>query len=350
MSGAAMIPTLWHDWTAAAERLDRRFKGLYRRDGFDYQQPLQLQQRVPQRLQRPYATPVSYTDWGPRDAPLLVCCGGVANSAMRFSFLAADLCQPGARPWRVVSMDWLGRGLSGWLADEREYTRATYVEQLRQLIAHLGGGPVALLGSSLGGSVAMELAAQAPQLVSRLILNDVGPHMARERRRQRADTLARFYVFRSPEDITRRVGASHKNDGPVPEDVRLFLAWHQTRWSEENAGRVYRMDPRALLAYREDAQRSLNQWAAYRQLQCPLLLLHGMASDALSPATIDRMRRLRPLSVAHIPHTGHTPVLNDRNQTHAIQRWLDQAAPEATELSIPLAPPRTRWDTEARAA
>jgi pimeloyl-ACP methyl ester carboxylesterase len=333
---------LWRRYDEAAARLSARFAGLYQWRRCDHVQPLALQDAVPARLRRTYATPMAWTEWGPRDAPLLVCLGGVANTAMRFSFLAADL----APRFRVACLDWLGRGHSGWLADEREYGLPTYVEQLRQWLLHLGVGdhrPVALLGSSMGGSVALALIARHPGWVSRLVLNDIGPFLARARRTRRAQTLARFHVFRSPDDIVRRIGAAQKNDGPVSDDIRLFLAHHQTRWSEENAGRIYRHDPRALMAYRREAGRSLDQWAEWEHVRCPVLLLHGMESDALSARTIARMRPGHDLSVAHIPRTGHTPMLSDRHQTHAIGAWLAGEGPDATEFSLPLAPERLRW-------
>jgi pimeloyl-ACP methyl ester carboxylesterase len=333
----------WQAWTLAAQALDQRFAGYYRLGSFDYQQPLTLQSGVPRRLRRPYSTPVFYTDWGPPEAPVLLCCGGVANTAMRFSFLAADLSRDPQQPWRVICMDWLGRGRSGWLADEQEYRRATYVEQLRQMIAHLDDRPLAMLGSSMGGTVAMELAARDAGLISRLILNDVGPHMPAARRQYRAETLARFYVFRSPEDIMRRVGAAQKNDGPVGEDVRQFLAWHQTRWSDENAGRIYRVDPRAMQAYRAEAGQALDQWDSFRRLQCPLLLLHGMESDALRATALVRMQRLQDLSLAHIPTTGHTPMLSDRAQIQVIAAWLRGELAGPCEFSIPFAKPRVAY-------
>jgi pimeloyl-ACP methyl ester carboxylesterase len=336
-SPAADLPDIWRGYDSAAARLARRFQGLYALKSFDYQQPAALQQGVPARLRKPYTAKVAYTDWGPLDAPVILCCGGVANTAMRFSFLAAEMCDA----YRVVCMDWLGRGFSGWLADESEYALATYVEQLRQLIVHLGKPPkVTLLGSSLGGSVAIALAARYPKLVARLVLNDIGPYIPKKRRQRRSETLARFYVFRTPQEMLRRVGAAQKNDGPVSEDIRLFLTYFQTRWSAEDGGRVYRYDPRAMTAYRRDAQHSLDQWPQWGQVSCPVMLLHGMESDALSPRTIARMRRGRALTLAHIPQTGHTPLLSDRNQTHWIRSWLNGDGQVSQEFSVPYAPLR----------
>lgn len=329
----------WRDWEQAAGKLVHRFDGLFQWRSFEFEQSNVRQLGVPARLRKPYRVPVAYTDWGEADTPIVVCCGGVANTAMRFSFLAAELCAT----HRVICMDWLGRGRSGWLADTSEYTLETYVAQLAQLLRHLGGRPVVLLGSSMGGSVAIAFAARHPALVQRLILNDVGPYIPAARRRRRAETLDRFYVFRTPQEMMRRVGAAQKNDGPVPEDIRLYIAFHQTRWSAENGGRIYRLDPRALSAYRQQAGTSLRQWEDWRRVPCPVLLMHGTASDALSEATIARMRRSADVTVAHIPDTGHTPVLSDRHQTWWIGHWLRDPAPAPAEFSIPHAYPRWAW-------
>jgi pimeloyl-ACP methyl ester carboxylesterase len=217
------------------------------------------------------------------------------------------------------------------------------VEQLRQMITHLGADSVTVLGSSLGGSAAINLAARYPQVVQRIVLNDIGPYIPKSRRKRRAQTLARYYVFRDPADMLRRIGASQKNDGPVSDDVRFNLTFHQTRWSEEEGGRVYRHDVRALQAYRRDAQESLQQWHHWERIRCPVLLVHGLLSDALVQRTIKRMVRTRPVTVMHVPDTGHTPVLADRNQIWFIREWLLSTDNALGEWTVLHAPPREPW-------
>jgi pimeloyl-ACP methyl ester carboxylesterase len=300
-----------------AKRIIERFDTKFDLRHFDYQHPERLQ-KCATRFRKLYPVKVAFTDWGITENPTVLCCGGVANTAMRFNYLAADL-EP---HFRVVCMDWVGRGRSGWMADERDYSLGTYVEQLRQMIDHLGVGPITVLGSSMGGSAALELAARYPEMVSALILNDIGPFIPKKRRLRRSQTLARHYVFREPADLLRKIGASQKNDGPITDDIRFNVTFHQTKWSDEEQGRVYRHDVRALQAYRADAQDSLDQWNLWKRVKCPVLLIHGMLSDALLEPTIRRMKENPRVTVMHVPDTGHTPVLSDRNQNWFIHEWL----------------------------
>jgi pimeloyl-ACP methyl ester carboxylesterase len=315
--GRRRVLRTWDEYMALAKRIIERFDHQFDLKHFDYHHPVRLQKGAP-RFRKPYAVKVAYTEWGDPGNPTVLCCGGVANTAMRFNYLAGDL----ASHFHVVCMDWVGRGRSGWMADERDYSLGTYAEQLRQMIDHLGGGPVAVLGSSMGGSAAIELAAHHPGLVDRLILNDIGPFIPKARRKRRSQTLARHYVFRDPADLLRKIGASQKNDGPISDDIRFNVTFHQTKWSDEEGGRVYRHDVRALQAFRADAQESLDQWRLWERVHCPVLLIHGMLSDALLGPTIRRMRRAHAVSVMHVPDTGHTPVLSDRNQNWFIHEWL----------------------------
>ena len=336
--GRRRVLTSWNDYIAVASQVVGRFHGQYNLCHFDYHHPALLQPGTVRRLKRPYKVSVAYAEWGAPDAPLVICCGGVASVAMRFNYLASDLKDD----FRLVCMDWVGRGRSGWLATEGDYSLATYAEQLRQMIEHLGGGPATVLGSSLGGSAAIEVAARHPKLIDRLILNDIGPHIPARRRRRRADTLARHYVFREPADMLRKVGASQKNDGPVSDDIRFNLTFHQTRWSDEEGGRVYRHDVRALQAYRRDAQKSLQQWEQWSRVRCPVLLIHGMQSDVLFAPTIRRMSRGKDVTLMHLPDTGHAPLLADRHQVAFLRDWLLGTGYAEREWTVLHGAPRER--------
>ena len=306
------------EYMALAKRVVGRFHDKFELRHFDYWHPKRLQRRVAARFRKPYPVKIAYSDWGNPARQTVICVGGVANTAMRFNYLAGDLMSD----FRVICFDWVGRGLSAWMSDETDYSLQTYVEQLRQMIVHLECGPVIVLGSSLGGSAAIELTAKHPALVSRLILNDIGPFIPKNRRKRRSQTLARHYVFRDPADLLRKIGASQKNDGPISDDIRFNVTFHQTKWSDEEGGRIYRHDVRALQAFRADAQESLDQWAYWDRVKCPVLLIHGLLSDALLPPTIKRMRNSHKVKVMHVPDTGHTPVLSDRNQNWFIHEWL----------------------------
>jgi pimeloyl-ACP methyl ester carboxylesterase len=330
--GQRRILNNWQEYMGLASRVVGRFHGQFALKHFDYEHPTTLQPGTPRRLKKPYVASVAYTEWGPVNAPVLLCCGGVANVAMRFHYLASDLSDH----YRVICMDWLGRGRSGWLSQEEDYSLATYAEQLRQCIEHVrpAGQAVTVLGSSMGGSAAIELMARHPRLVQGLILNDVGPYIPSARRKRRAETIARHYVFRNPAELLRRVGASSKNDGPVSDDIRFNLTFHQTRWSDDEGGRVYRHDTRAMQAYRRSAGRSVSQWTQWKRVKVPVLLIHGMQSDALFDPTIRRMRRGKDLSLMHVPDTGHTPLLADRNHIGFVRQWLDGQVAAGSEWSV----------------
>jgi pimeloyl-ACP methyl ester carboxylesterase len=98
---------------------------------------------------------------------------------------------------------------------------------------------------------------------------------------------------------------------------------------------------RALQAFRQDAQESLEQWRFWSKIRCPVLLIHGLLSDALQLRTIERMRNTRPIEVMHVPDTGHTPVLSDRNQSWFIRYWLRGGTSVTNEWTVLHAPVRS---------
>jgi len=81
---------------------------------------------------------------------------GSGDYAVAFEALRAS--------YRVVTLDWPGQGRSE--DDGTEPTVTAYAQLLAAFIAHLGGGPVHLVGNSIGGGAALLTAIEQPALVA----------------------------------------------------------------------------------------------------------------------------------------------------------------------------------------
>lgn len=79
------------------------------------------------------------------------------------------------RDHRAVALDMRGYNLSDKPADVKAYRAKHLVEDLRQLIDHLGGRPCVLVAHDWGGAVAWNLAAEYPAYLSRLVIVNA-PH------------------------------------------------------------------------------------------------------------------------------------------------------------------------------
>lgn len=100
-------------------------------------------------------------EWGPADAPRVVCLHGVRNHGGHFAPLAAAL-----PAYHVLAPDLLGHGFSPW---EPPWDVHAHCDAIVETV---GADPAVLIGHSFGGRLAYELAARAPKLVPRLVLLD----------------------------------------------------------------------------------------------------------------------------------------------------------------------------------
>jgi pimeloyl-ACP methyl ester carboxylesterase len=75
---------------------------------------------------------------------------------------------------RVITYDVRGHGISGAPEGPEAYSQAISVEDLRQLLVHLGLERAAVGGLSMGGNIALTFALAHPAMVSALVVADVG--------------------------------------------------------------------------------------------------------------------------------------------------------------------------------
>src|SRR5437762_4209973 len=111
-----------------------------------------------------------YLEWGRPHALPVICVHGYTSSAEAFNALARRI-QDRAH---IIAMDVRGHGESAWSQDDA-YQYADQAGDLAALVDQLGIGRFVLIGTSMGGVIAMVYASQYADRLRGLVLNDIGP-------------------------------------------------------------------------------------------------------------------------------------------------------------------------------
>src|SRR5712692_6280378 len=113
---------------------------------------------------------VHYLDWGNAGAASVVCVHGYMSSAQAFNAFARHFHDR----VHIVAPDVRGHGESSW-SSSGAYQYCDQVSDLAGFVDQLGLSRFALIGTSMGGIIAMAYAeAHAARLVG-LVINDIGP-------------------------------------------------------------------------------------------------------------------------------------------------------------------------------
>lgn len=108
---------------------------------------------------------INYAE-GPANGPPLVLLHGGSARWQSFQNIIPAL----AASWHLVAPDLRGHGRSGWVPNR--YRLQDYVDDVIALLVGQVGEPAALFGHSLGGMVALMVAAQRPDLVRAIAIGD----------------------------------------------------------------------------------------------------------------------------------------------------------------------------------
>lgn len=261
--------------------------------------------------------------------PVVVCLPGLTRNSKDFHEIARHL----APRYRVLSLDLRGRGWSGWDPDWRNYNPATYIADTWKLVDQLGISNCILLGTSLGGLLAMIMASQRPELVSAIVLNDVGPEADPAGYARILASLDHAVEVRNWQEAARQCQRIY---GPALPDMpgEFWLAFvYKTYRAGANGRPVPDRDPNIAEAIRKGDQRrvagvQVDPWEAFRALTMPCLVIRGELSDILSAEIVRRMAVVKPdLKTAVIPNRGHAPLLDEPASMAAIDAFLEQLPP-----------------------
>src|SRR5215207_9506535 len=100
---------------------------------------------------------------------------GARAHLRRFHELALSLSQDGKRSWRVLALDYRGRGRSEYDRDWRNYDVNVELADVLAVLTAASIEEAIFVGTSRGGLLTMALSAARPALLRGAVLNDIGP-------------------------------------------------------------------------------------------------------------------------------------------------------------------------------
>lgn len=259
----------------------------------------------------------------------IICLPGLTRNGRDFSRFATLMANDPSTPRTVVTIDSRGRGGSDRDPDISHYTVPQEADDVVTVAATLGIHCADFVGTSRGGLILHVLAAKVPDLLGRLVLNDIGPVIETEGLRQ-------IQAYLDPEALpqTREavIAGLKRVHGPS------FPALDDADW-EEMAEALYREEGGLWFADYDPAiarqTRALDlstplpdMWALFELLkEKPLAVIRGAYSALLSPQTVESMRsRHASMVLISAPGQGHAPLLHKQEVLAPLRRFLNAAA------------------------
>lgn len=259
---------------------------------------------------------VHYLDWGNAGAAPVVCVHGFTSCAQAFNALARHF----APRFHMLVPDVRGHGDSAWSPTEA-YQFSDQVGDLAAFVDQVGLEQFTLIGTSMGGRIAMAYAGEHSERLVRLVINDIGPDVEEGSQRITQTVGTRPEVFATLDDAIayRRLVSSIRRSAEDEQELALGVLRQRPdgQW-------VWKMDPAYIRQRRQPGGRARPAlWPVLEYLPCPTLVVWGMESDILSEAQARRMVDVLPQGeLVAVPGVGHAPTLVEPVVLAALERLL----------------------------
>ena len=223
-------------------------------------------------------------------APTLVIAHGLYGSGRNWGVIARRLAD--RRP--VVAVDMRNHGDSPRMTTQSYADMAEDLAEVIQTLPH----PVDLLGHSMGGKAAMQLALTRPDLIRRLIVADIAPVAYSHDQTRHADAMASVDLS----SVTTRAEADAALGQAGVEDPALRAFFLQSLDLRSTPPR-WKLNLSVLKA---EMPKIVGWPGTQGRFDGPVLFLTGAESHYVRPEHRDTIRALFPKArFARIPGAGH---------------------------------------------
>ncbi len=265
---------------------------------------------------------VSALRWGSDDAEFVLLHGGAQN-AHTWDTLALALGRP------LLAIDLPGHGHSDWRSDGA-YSPMNLADDVAAAVTAHAPHARVVVGMSLGGLTAMELAVRHPALVGSLVMVDITPGVNAAKTKAITDFVDGPQEFASFDDLLART--MEHNPTRSESSLRRGILhnaqeqpdgswqWRYDRGSHARARQGDMTPPDTDLvgsessnAAADETERTLSPlWDDFGSISCPVTLVRGSLSPVVDDDDVAEARRRQPdLTVHVVDGAGHS-VQGDR--------------------------------------
>lgn len=236
---------------------------------------------------------LNYRQYSDRGEPLLVL-HGLFGSHSNWGWHSKQL----AEHFAVIGVDLRNHGDSPH-SSELDYQ--LMAEDVRELIGTLGLGSCSLIGHSMGGKVAMQLALSHADLVERLVVVDIAPVAYPEDADGHMNVLAAMDAVELDVIKSRTEAEATLAQFLDEEPIRKFILTNLVRG--DGGGFVWRLDKQAIRANYPALRADLVKAARFEK---PALFVKGSLSNYILPEHEPAIRESFPAAqVKVIMEAGH---------------------------------------------
>ena len=259
---------------------------------------------------------INYLDYGSSSGEPLVMLHGGAWCWQEYLSLIPSLSQR----WHIYALDLRGNGKSGWVAGN--YRLEDFTEDNVEFVKQLNA-PAVLIGHSLGGVIALMVAARCPEKVKGLIIEDPALTLDNYKR-----------IIDSSRDMFR-IWLDLKRSAQSEQELSLALADRYkdypgvtSPWILFFAGCLWQLDPtffNTLLYDFDGFTKGYDYKQALTKLNCPVMFIRGetklgavMTDDEISGL----QQNFSNVNYAQINGVGHLLHLQDQGQTPVLTEMM----------------------------
>lgn len=242
---------------------------------------------------------------GPNNGAPILLLHGATKRWQSFSPIISDL----ANYLHVYAIDFRGHGKSK--PTPGAYRLQDYLNDCYFFIKEKIRQPTIILGHSLGGMIAIMLAANHPELVRSLVVIDAPLTM----------TSLRELAFAQGELANHLIQWLRIN--------KIFnSSWLHKNFIPESLSQC---DPDMLVAIINEFETTFHQYEIeelFPKIKCPTLLIRGSSErgSLIRDSDIKKILELLPsLSHIKIPHVGHSPIREDKKSVlKAVEKFIKE--------------------------